>query len=293
MRSAAGDATERSETIRRIFVVGCPRSGTTLVQTLLASHPCLVTLPETHFFSVLTEGVGRLRWLGLASREARRKLRAAAEHLGGEAPELGVAGWMRRRLVREFVSLLDAHAVREGASGWVEKTPRHLRRIQMVQEHLPDALFCHVLRRGPKVVASLYKVTADNPAAWGGERSLSRCVDRWLDDVETSLSFRGRAGHAHVRYADVVQDPEDALESLWRTFGLSPEPLTEEAFREAREAAEPADAPWQSVGEAVEASRGSRIRELLTPRQRAQVKEHLLREGSARGLYWEGEPLFE
>ena len=34
----------------RIFIVGCPRSGTTLLQSLLAAHPQIHSFPETHFF---------------------------------------------------------------------------------------------------------------------------------------------------------------------------------------------------------------------------------------------------
>ena len=34
----------------RVFIVGVPRSGTTLIQSLLASHPQIETFPESHFF---------------------------------------------------------------------------------------------------------------------------------------------------------------------------------------------------------------------------------------------------
>ena len=35
------------------FLVGCPRSGTTLLQSLIASHPQVYSLPETNFFRLL------------------------------------------------------------------------------------------------------------------------------------------------------------------------------------------------------------------------------------------------
>ena len=34
----------------RVFIVGCPRSGTTLLQAMLASHETVYSFPETHFF---------------------------------------------------------------------------------------------------------------------------------------------------------------------------------------------------------------------------------------------------
>jgi hypothetical protein len=36
----------------RLFLVGCPRSGTTLLQSLLAAHPQIASFPESHFLLV-------------------------------------------------------------------------------------------------------------------------------------------------------------------------------------------------------------------------------------------------
>ena len=36
--------------MKRIFIVGVARSGTTLLQSMLASHPEIHSFPETHFF---------------------------------------------------------------------------------------------------------------------------------------------------------------------------------------------------------------------------------------------------
>jgi len=47
--------------MRRTFVVGCPRSGTTLVQAMIARHPDVFSLHETFFFESLL-GDAELRW---------------------------------------------------------------------------------------------------------------------------------------------------------------------------------------------------------------------------------------
>ncbi|MGC1525664.1 MAG: sulfotransferase, partial [Phormidesmis sp.] len=36
--------------MKRLFLVGCARSGTTLLQSLLASHPGVASFPESNFF---------------------------------------------------------------------------------------------------------------------------------------------------------------------------------------------------------------------------------------------------
>src|SRR4051794_7029657 len=43
---------------RPIFVVGAPRSGTTLVQCILSANSQAYSLPETHFFSVVLPALG-------------------------------------------------------------------------------------------------------------------------------------------------------------------------------------------------------------------------------------------
>ena len=54
----------------RLFVVGCSRSGTTIVQRLLAGHKDLISFPETAFFQRLA-GDSELRMFG--PEQARKR----------------------------------------------------------------------------------------------------------------------------------------------------------------------------------------------------------------------------
>ena len=40
----------KPEITKRIFLIGCPRSGTTIAQVMLAGHPEILSFPETQFF---------------------------------------------------------------------------------------------------------------------------------------------------------------------------------------------------------------------------------------------------
>ena len=40
----------QNRSFKRIYIVGCPRSGTTLLQSMVAAHPLLTSYPETHFW---------------------------------------------------------------------------------------------------------------------------------------------------------------------------------------------------------------------------------------------------
>ena len=41
---------------KRVFVVGCPRSGTTLLQSILLTNPSIISFPESHFLSICFGG---------------------------------------------------------------------------------------------------------------------------------------------------------------------------------------------------------------------------------------------
>lgn len=279
--------------MHRIFVVGCPRSGTTLAQTLVASHPELVTVPETHVFAEMAPQWWVGRPIGLASPRGRRRLDQLAVELGAESPSHRWPLSTKRSLTRKFVRLLDAHAADHQARGWVEKTPSHLRRIRLIEKYVPRARFCHVLRRGPDVVASMFAVTRRHPEGWGGSRSLEECAQRWLDDVEMSLSYHEESDHVCVRYRELTVEPEECIRKVWRALGLSPTGLESRSFNRARRNAVPDDAPWQEVGETVDRDRAGTFREVLTDRQQERVLERLRDQGRKRDLYWHGEPLFE
>ncbi|MFK2875865.1 sulfotransferase family protein [Rhodanobacter hydrolyticus] len=154
--------------MQRIFIVGCPRSGTTLVQAMLARHPTILTMPETAFFEHLYGDLA-WRWGDLDAKPQRRRLRqhlgfarkqarGALQPLRDIDPDMfALPEWPLRTgsCVRGFIRSLDARAQAEGRTAWVEKTPSHLLYIPEIERHVPDARFVHVIRPGEDVLASI------------------------------------------------------------------------------------------------------------------------------------------
>jgi hypothetical protein len=208
---------------RRVFVVGCPRSGTTLVQWQLSRHPGIVTFPESHLFTVMHPRNRAARRLGLASNHARAALARFFEVLraaGHDAPDprrwpVTVAG-----LSREFVRVLDGIAAHHRKDAWLEKTPDHVVRAALISRHVPGARFVHVLRRGVDVVGSLFHVTHAYPQPWGGAWSLDLCIDKWLTNVRESARWLGRDGHVFLRYDELVAAPDRRLREVISFLGL-------------------------------------------------------------------------
>ena len=77
----------------RIFVVGCPRSGTTLLQSLIAVHPDVASFPESKFFVRLVYPQSYrtklgLTKIGIAAHSARHNLEEFVADIGVEKAEL-------------------------------------------------------------------------------------------------------------------------------------------------------------------------------------------------------------
>lgn len=221
---------------RRIFVVGVPRSGTTLVQSLLAAHSQMMSFTESHFFS---RHFKVLPWLSSAvlTRDPSSRLHTfldengSSEH-GMESLDLATSVVVPKKLflplrtfsvARQLLRVLDQLALRQGKSNWIEKTPKHLRYIPFlerlsVSEGRPH--FVHMIREGLEVVASLHTASR----SWERPYDLETCVKRWNADVGFSLGRVASGSDHFVFYEQLTARPEATLGRLLAALGLDWEP---------------------------------------------------------------------
>jgi len=205
-----------------VFLVGCPRSGTTLLQSILASHSQVLSFPETHFFSTLIPYKPFLRRLGITTPRRANRARSSLVELGCNPYELPRG--LRNVSVRSFVDILVHHlntaARRQDKSRWLEKTPAHLHYTDIIERYIPDCHFVHLIRDGRDVVASLYEVTHKYPARWGGSRDVDQCIDRWIQDIRITCELAHRQRHTVVQYEGLTSDPKDAMIRLCDVLDL-------------------------------------------------------------------------
>lgn len=213
-----------------VFVVGGPRSGTTLLSAMLAAHSAFDCGPETHFLS---------RWSRLARSERERILDAAdwperatayVTSLSlGKKPIYPVYG-LRREEVRAWLavrppslatmleSLTAQRAFRAGAPRWVEKTPRHLEVPELITETWPEARIVRIVRDPRDAAVSLTKVPFGTPSLLTNLSVLARMNEAAADFYrESSLAMT-------VRYEDLVAAPERELRRICEFVGVDYEP---------------------------------------------------------------------
>lgn len=272
----------------RIFVVGVPRSGTTLVQSLLAAHGELTSFTESHFFSRCFRPFPRLSG-ALLVRDPRPRLREfleqngvdrasdmaaeAGSRLRSSLPPRPLWPFASRAVARQFFGVLDDLTRQRGAGGWVEKTPRHLRFVPFLERVLTDGRpprFIHVIRNGFETVASLNAASR----IWERPYDLATCVDRWNADVRFSL---GRVDCPHDRfvfYEDLTSRPEETVAELIGWLELTPQADIVERYGERTESLVTEAETWKSnVAGGVRRARTSPY--ALTDEQRQEIRSAL------------------
>jgi hypothetical protein len=203
-----------------VFIVGYPRSGTTLLQRFLATQPGFRSLPETHFFSVIE---GRLR-LGAEERVAASQLGALRQAVE-EKMESRLTEAEARLLAREaeqgrltsktafefLVSRRLSPPLGEGPWRWVEKTPTHANFIGRILGLYPRAQVIHVLRHPVPAILSRRRNFPFNR-----ETPLERLAEAWnrmQENVEAGRrSFPDRI--LTLRYEDLIADADAHLRAV-------------------------------------------------------------------------------
>jgi len=191
------------------FIVGVPRSGTTLLRMQLDAHPQLAIPPETSFGTVAAKATQ------LDGPQAM--LDSLREHVAwrdlclDDAEVLGLLSrirpWSVRSGMRAIYALL---ALREGKARWGDKTPGHLLCMSTLAEVLPEARFIHIIRDGRAVAASVRGL----PFA-PGDGSIEAIADDWcMQIVEGRRVGATRPNYREVRYEHLVTAPEAALRDL-------------------------------------------------------------------------------
>lgn len=290
----------------RIFLVGVPRSGTTLLQALLAAHPDVTSFTESHFFSrcfTTVPGLGAV----LRDDPTPRLHEFLAENQSDPPP---AATWFgpptptalrlpplrpaaTNEVARRLVHVLDELAQGRGAAYWLEKTPRHLQRLDLIERACQGDLptqFVHLVRRGPETVASLF----DASKHWERAYDLDECIRRWNDDLAITVSHLDEPGHHVVLYEALTRDPETVVRRLLDRLGLTWAPtLLDDYARGAGALATPGESWKQGTVRTIAPS--SRVDEVLDPAQREAVRAGIVAERyeqvAAHGLGGRGEKI--
>src|SRR6266550_158788 len=220
---------------RPIFVVGSPRSGTSILTWCLGQHPNIFPVPESSWMGNFAINVAMAYRVG-AARGDRSILSGMDIHedelfftFGQSINDLILSHRKDLEKKRQSKGKLaglkgrwfqGTNAASDPKTRWVDGTPEYSLFICGLRKLFPDARFVHIFREVGPVVRSMlnfYRVAGIQLVA-----NEEKAYKYWLRTVRACLKAEQAYG-PHViyrlRYSALVENPESALRSLLDFLG--------------------------------------------------------------------------
>ena len=185
------------------FIVGMPRSGTTLLEQMLDRHSCVAGIGEY-------EGI-------MALGDSLVHAGAWPRGLGTISPEDAVAF--------QNIYLSDARTPEVAGKAWlVDKSLQTWHWLPAVAAILPGARCMHITRDPRDTAVSLY-LSSFNPKHFGWTGSLGSI--REVMTAERALSMEAlsvlKIRHEEIVYEDLIEDPDGHAQRVTDLLGINKE----------------------------------------------------------------------
>lgn len=223
---------------RPVFVVGSPRSGTSVLTWALGQHPNLLLTEESNWLGSFAIGAAAAHAQGSARAQRSqlsalgitrnaflcglgdaidRMIVAGRAHL--EAASYATATRSPQQVHAEFAISRDPCDTK---LRWVDGTPEYSLQIPMLLALFPKAQFVHILRDADQVAASLlaFRGEGGRPIVGSAEEAYAY----WMRTVQACVVAEETVGPAtihRVRYADLVAEGEHVLRGILDFLGES------------------------------------------------------------------------
>jgi hypothetical protein len=206
---------------RPFFIIGHPRSGTTLLRFMLGSHPRLFVPEETGFIPFLVkekqldaalssqqvaqilERMGRLNFLW------RDKVKDV-DTFYRSLPEPKLA-FVLDEIFRRYTT--DQPVIR-----WGDKTPLYVQYISLLSKIFPQAQFVHLIRDGRDAALSARKKWPEHAVYM----DLYYLLKNWVRNINNGRKagqWLGQERYFELFYETLVKSPEETLKELCRFLG--------------------------------------------------------------------------
>jgi hypothetical protein len=252
-----------------VFIIGCPRSGTTKLAELLNNHPDIFCSSETHFFntnwgfSFLSKSFFELT-KDVNDEQLHHLLKDFYEHYRIK-DFLKLAGVDSFRITQLCKVLLEKDNLNQANSEtfkqilftaliqaskekipnktiFCEKTPQHLQNVQEIQKLFPSAQFIHVKRDGRDVVNSLLKMPW-RPAGLINNARFWRKYARLGEELENSLRDQKlKENIISINFEELLENPPAVLKRICKFIDIG---FDESMLEEAHNNSQKVFADWE------------------------------------------------
>ena len=202
-----------------VFVLGSPRSGTTLLyHMLLSAGNFAVYRAESEVLHLLEPRFGDLS----VEKNKKRLMQEWVNTRLFKATGLDFAPLAERVMSEcrnggDFLRIvMEETARRQGVERWAECTPDHLLFLPRIKQTIPDALVIHIIRDGRDVALSMERQNYPRKLPWDrkARRMAAGLYWEWMICKGREHGRALGADYMEVHYEDLVSRPQKVLDQL-------------------------------------------------------------------------------
>jgi len=229
-----------------IFIVGYPRSGTTLIQSKLMTQINIISLAETHFFSKvmsyleinkdkvllmsLDKAIDCLRECLPLSLQAENHLKKLSEN-----NQLSPKMMFEAIIVDNLLSHYKVAQIKNAR--FIEKTPDHVKKLEMIAHYYPGLKIINMIRNPKKAVLSIKKHFFQHQY-WDIEEH----INNWKSSVEAAENFPFKDKIITVKLEDLIDNETSTMKNICDFIGI---PFDKSQLSNATEKAKQVSQPWE------------------------------------------------
>lgn len=197
-------------TNRPFFILGCVRSGTTMMRNILRTHPQLASPEETHFYR-WTYPYGSQSYINSIldnpTLQRHRQIDGITEM---EMKQIINESFSRKQMMNKYMNLFIQKRGSRKLKTWFDKTPQNVYGISLLAKDFQAARFVNLVRNPLNVVASLKKGEVMK------EKNLKGAINYW-NEAQTIIEFAKHRMNKRLyvlRYEDFTANPIEELAKM-------------------------------------------------------------------------------
>lgn len=206
---------------RMVFIVAMPRSGTTLLEQILAAHP-------------LSDGIGESTNLDILKNTLADKVITFPPHLEWLEQYMTLDDAEKQQLSKSFLNGVEQNLQNKSATRIIEKSIGNFLYVGLLAAIFPNAHFIYCRRNRAASGLSIYQQDFANQFMFDNDLGDINFMFDVIEDLMTTWSSLLGNKIFTIDYEDLVKDPEGQSRSIISHIGLDWDPTCLEFHKQKR-----------------------------------------------------------